>query len=80
MRLARLSLGVIAFPAVLPAQAQSRFPPDSLVNTQVITRTTPVIQVIGMMRNVANDLGVRCQFCHVGEGGPAARALRLRQR
>jgi len=51
------------------AQAQGKFPPDSLVNTKVIPHSTPPIQVIGMMRNFAIDLGVRCQFCHVGEEG-----------
>ena len=31
------------------------------------------MQVIGMMRNFAGALGVRCQFCHVGqEGQPLA--------
>lgn len=51
------------------AQAQGKFPPDSLVNTKVIPHSTPVVQVIGMMRNFAGDLGVRCQFCHVGQEG-----------
>ncbi|MGH7714167.1 MAG: c-type cytochrome [Gemmatimonadaceae bacterium] len=53
----------------LNAQPPGRWPPDSLVNTQVIPRTTPVTQVIGQMRNFAAGLGVRCQFCHVGEEG-----------
>ncbi len=51
------------------AQAPGRFPPDSLVNTQVIPRTTPVVEVIGAMRDFTFSLGVRCQFCHVGEEG-----------
>jgi hypothetical protein len=64
---------IIATPCVCAAQAPGRFPPDSLVNTKVIARTTPVIQVIGMMRNFTFDLGVRCQYCHVGvEGQPLA--------
>jgi hypothetical protein len=53
----------------LDAQPAGKFPPDSLVNTQVIPRTTPVINVIGTMRNFAGELGVRCQFCHVGREG-----------
>ena len=69
MRSQVLVLGIIAVPTMLLAQPAGRFPPDSLVNTKVIPRNTPVIQVIGMMRNVAGDLGVRCQFCHVGEEG-----------
>jgi len=51
------------------AQAPHKFPPDSLVNTRVIARTTPVINVIGTMRNFTSYLGVRCQYCHVGEEG-----------
>ena len=53
----------------LAAQAPGRFPPDSLVNVKVIPKNTPVIQVVGMMRNVAGALGVRCQFCHIGQEG-----------
>ncbi|MGQ0641813.1 MAG: c-type cytochrome, partial [Gemmatimonadaceae bacterium] len=41
------------------------------MNTRVIPRTTPVSQVIGQMRNITAGLGVRCQFCHVGEEGLA---------
>jgi hypothetical protein len=62
-------IGLLARSLTLAAQAPGRWPPDSLVNTQVIPRSTPVIQVIGMMRNFTFDLGVRCQFCHVGEEG-----------
>ena len=51
------------------AQVAGKFPPDSLVNVHVIPRSTPVIQVIGTMRNFSGNLGVRCQFCHVGEEG-----------
>lgn len=65
----RSTLVLLLLPAALAAQAPGRFPPDSLVNTQVIPRTTPVIQVVGMMRNFAGELGVRCQFCHIGEEG-----------
>jgi hypothetical protein len=53
----------------LSAQAPGRFPPESLVNVQAIPRSTPVIQVIGQMRNVTSALGVRCQYCHIGEEG-----------
>lgn len=60
---------VLWLPATLPAQVAGKFPPDSLINTRVIPHETPVIEVIGTMRNFAGDLGVRCQFCHVGEEG-----------
>jgi len=51
------------------AQPTGKWPPDSLVNTRVIPRSTPVTQVVGVMRNFAGELGVRCQFCHVGDEG-----------
>jgi hypothetical protein len=69
MRSTVLVLGLITLPTLLLAQPPGRFPPDSLLNVKVIPRNTPVIQVIGMMRNFAGDLGVRCQFCHLGEEG-----------
>lgn len=64
-----LALAVLAVPSLLAAQAPSRFPPESLVNVRVIPRTTPVIEVVGQMRNIAGGLGVRCQYCHVGREG-----------
>jgi hypothetical protein len=56
-------------PALSSAQTPAKFPPDSLVNTRVISHSTPVINVIGTMRNFTSYLGVRCQYCHVGEEG-----------
>lgn len=53
----------------LVAQVAGKFPPDSLINTKVIPHDTPVMQVVGTMRNFAGGLGVRCSFCHVGEEG-----------
>ena len=53
----------------ISAQTAGRFPPDSLINVKVIPKNTPPIQVVGIMRNFAGALGVRCQFCHVGQEG-----------
>ncbi|HEX9895791.1 MAG TPA: c-type cytochrome [Gemmatimonadales bacterium] len=69
MRLVLVGVSLVTLSSGLWAQAPGRWPPDSLVNTQVIPRTTPVTQVVGMMRNIAGGLGVRCQFCHVGREG-----------
>ena len=55
--------------ADVPAQVVGHFPPDSLLNTQVIPHSTSVAQVIGTMRNFTAYLGVRCQYCHLGEEG-----------
>lgn len=70
----RVSCGAVVLFTILvaargAAQTPRQFPPDSLVNTLVIPHSTPVIQVIGMMRNFASYLGVRCPFCHEGEEG-----------
>jgi hypothetical protein len=69
MRLFFVGLVVLAAPRALASQASGRWPPDSLVNVQVIPRTTPVMEVVGAMRNITFALGVRCQFCHGGEEG-----------
>lgn len=68
-RTALACLAVLAAPPALVSQAPGRFPPDSLVNVKVIPKNTPVMQVVGTMRNFAGALGVRCQFCHVGQEG-----------
>jgi len=74
MRLFVVGFGLGALATAAGAQAPGKFPPDSLVNVKVIPHSTPVIQVVGMMRNITQALGVRCQFCHVGEEGlPLAR-------
>jgi hypothetical protein len=67
----RLFLGGLALvlSSAATAQPPGKWPPDSLINTKVIPHTTPVIQVVGMMRDFAGGLGVRCHYCHVGEEG-----------
>ena len=62
-----LGLMLLAAPTLLPGQG--RFPPESLVNVQVLPENLTPIQVIGQMRNYTGALGVRCQYCHVGEEG-----------
>lgn len=61
--------GMLAIAVPVAAQAPGKWPPDSLINTKVIPRDTPVMQVVGQMRNITGALGVRCPFCHVGEEG-----------
>jgi len=69
MRILLIVLAVSGIAGSLAGQAPGKWPPDSLINTKVIPRSTPVMQVVGMMRNFTGALGVRCQFCHVGEEG-----------
>ncbi|MEO8561555.1 MAG: c-type cytochrome [bacterium] len=69
MRRSLIGFALLVLPALLAAQTPAKFPPDSLVNVKVFPKNTPVMQVVGAMRNVAVDLGVRCVFCHVGKEG-----------
>jgi len=49
------------------ANAGAQFPPDSLVNLEFFDKDIPVRELIGHMRGFSFALGVRCQYCHVGE-------------
>src|SRR5688572_4464394 len=69
VRLVLSAFALFAATAPLSAQATGKFPPDSLINVQIFSRTTPVAEVTAAMRSFAVGLGVRCQFCHVGEEG-----------
>ena len=69
MRTPCAAVALLLISAPVSGQAPGKWPPDSLVNLRVIPKSTPVMQVVGMMRNMTGDLGVRCQFCHVGEEG-----------
>jgi hypothetical protein len=52
-----------------PANAQNRWPPDSLRNLKVFPASTTVPELVATMRRMTSALGVRCQFCHVGREG-----------
>jgi hypothetical protein len=60
-------LALVTLTALPAANAQGKFPPDSLVNVKVIPKDTPMSAVILAMRRFATSLGVRCTYCHVGE-------------
>lgn len=49
--------------------AQGTFPPSSFKNLQVLPKDSGPGVVVGTMKGFANNLGVRCQFCHVGKEG-----------
>ena len=61
--------GLVSVACPLAAQTPGKFPPDSLVNVHVLPRNTPVINVVGVMRDFTSALGVRCQYCHIGQEG-----------
>jgi hypothetical protein len=60
-------LGLILLSA--PATAQGSFPPSSFKNLQVLPKDATARVVVSTMKGFANNLGVRCQFCHIGEEG-----------
>jgi len=64
-------LGVFALVvfSAMPLFAQNTFPPASFRNLQVLPKDAPARVVVGTMKGFANNLGVRCQFCHVGKEG-----------
>jgi hypothetical protein len=53
----------------LHAAAQRRFEPDTLRNIKVLPSTMTPREVVGVMRGFAAALGVRCDYCHVGQEG-----------
>ncbi len=67
----RYVIGVAALVVMsaAPLFAQSTFPPASFRNLQVLPKDASAGVVIGTMKGFANNLGVRCQFCHVGKEG-----------
>jgi tetratricopeptide (TPR) repeat protein len=62
------ALAVVALCAA-PSLAAQRFPPDSFTNLQVLPEDINTRALINTMRGFALGLGVRCEFCHVGEPG-----------
>ena len=44
-------------------------PPRKFTNLQVFPKDAPADVVITAMKNFTRALGVRCQFCHIGEEG-----------
>ena len=48
----------------MPAQAQI---PEVYENLQVLPEDITRRELVGYMRNFALSLGVRCEYCHVGE-------------
>lgn len=68
----RLSIGVLTVVLTMSGvslPAQRKFPPEKFVNLQVFPQDTRPDVLITAMKNFTRALGVRCQFCHVGEEG-----------
>lgn len=61
-----LGLAVLVFAAASTLSAQ--WPPE-IQNLEVLPEDTPIRELIGTMRGFTSALGVRCQYCHIGEEG-----------
>ena len=64
-----MSVAALVVMGAAPLFAQNTFPPASFKNLQVLPRDASARVVVGAMKGFANNLGVRCQFCHVGKEG-----------
>ncbi|MEO8500801.1 MAG: c-type cytochrome [Vicinamibacteria bacterium] len=59
-------VGAIAASPAAPAQAHAELPPKNL---KVLPQDWSRKQVVEVMKTFTAGLGVRCQYCHVGEEG-----------
>lgn len=53
----------------MPAPARSEFPPEKFENLQVLPKDIETRQLLDAMKGMAQALGVRCWYCHVGQEG-----------
>ena len=68
LMLAPQSTGQTPPPQQMPAPGAPRWQPPDPTNLQVLPKDIPKPQLVQMMRGFTMGLGVRCEFCHVGEG------------
>jgi hypothetical protein len=59
-----LTAGLLGF--LLGASSVSAQIPDKFTNLQVLPKDVAKRELVGVMRGIAGDLGVRCAHCHVG--------------
>ena len=53
--------------ALAAGSAQAQFPPQKLENLKVLPKDISVRALLDTMRSFTGALGVRCNYCHVGE-------------
>ncbi len=61
-------LGTVVIATAVVARAQQNPIPEKFTNLQVLPKDITRAQLVPIMRNFAQHLGVRCEHCHVGEG------------
>lgn len=52
-----------------PASSPQQWTPPDPMNLQVLPKTISKGDLVGTMKSFTQALGVRCEFCHVGEAG-----------
>jgi photosynthetic reaction center cytochrome c subunit len=55
--------------ATASVSAEAQWPPRTFTNLQIFPKDVGADVVMAAMKNFTRALGVRCQFCHVGEEG-----------
>ncbi len=65
----RAAAAAFVLSLTLASAAEAQFPPEKLKNLKVFPQDIPVRALIDTMRGFTRALGVRCQFCHVGQEG-----------
>lgn len=68
-RAAMYGVAVLLATSGASIQAQQKFPPEKFVNLQIFPKDASAGVIINAMKNFTRALGVRCQFCHLGEEG-----------
>jgi hypothetical protein len=65
---AAVLLGAVVMATAVVVRAQQNPIPETFTNLQVLPKDITRAQLVPIMRNFAQHLGVRCEHCHVGEG------------
>jgi len=64
LRVRRLAVLVITALALLSSAVSAQGIPEEYTNLQILPEGIQRSELVGIMRNVATGLGVRCSFCH----------------
>lgn len=65
----RAAAAALVLSVALAPAGEAQFPPEKLKNLKVLPQDISVRALVDTMRGFTRALGVRCQFCHVGQEG-----------
>jgi hypothetical protein len=65
----RRALGLLACSVLVASAAEAQYPPDTLANLKVYPAGMRVEALLDSMARFTRALGVRCNYCHVGQQG-----------